>query len=123
MPGGDGTGPAGLGPLTGRRAGYCAGYSVPGFANPYPRGGRGFARAWGRGGGFGRGMAWRRGFPAPYHFAPYWGPFQGTVGADDVGSAELEVQALKNEAKMLREELSDIEKRLKELDSGEGEDD
>jgi hypothetical protein len=40
-----------------------------------------------------------------------------------VGSAELEVQALKNEAKMLREELSDIEKRLKELDSGEGEDD
>lgn len=34
MPGGDGTGPAGLGPMTGRAAGYCAGYPVPGFMNP-----------------------------------------------------------------------------------------
>jgi len=34
MPGGDGTGPAGLGPMTGRTAGFCAGYPVPGFANP-----------------------------------------------------------------------------------------
>jgi len=30
MPGGDGTGPAGMGPMTGRAAGYCAGYPVPG---------------------------------------------------------------------------------------------
>jgi hypothetical protein len=28
---GDGTGPAGMGPMTGRAAGYCAGYLVPGF--------------------------------------------------------------------------------------------
>ena len=35
MPRGDGTGPAGLGPMTGRAAGYCAGYPVPGFMNPY----------------------------------------------------------------------------------------
>ena len=34
MPRGDGTGPAGFGPLTGRGAGYCAGYPVPG-RNPY----------------------------------------------------------------------------------------
>jgi len=34
MPRGDGTGPAGLGPMTGRAAGYCAGYGVPGFMNP-----------------------------------------------------------------------------------------
>lgn len=33
MPRGDGTGPAGMGPRTGRGAGYCAGYSSPGFAN------------------------------------------------------------------------------------------
>jgi hypothetical protein len=33
MPGGDGTGPGGMGPMTGRAAGYCAGYSVPGYAN------------------------------------------------------------------------------------------
>ena len=52
MPGGNGTGPAGMGPMTGRAAGYCAGYSTPGFANPI--GGRGF---WGGGRGFGRGIA------------------------------------------------------------------
>ena len=42
MPLGDGTGPAGLGPMTGRAAGYCAGYGVPGFMNPI-RGRFGFA--------------------------------------------------------------------------------
>ena len=34
MPGGNGTGPAGLGPMTGRGAGFCAGYAVPGYMNP-----------------------------------------------------------------------------------------
>jgi len=36
MPLGDRTGPAGLGPMTGRAAGYCAGYPVPGYMNPIP---------------------------------------------------------------------------------------
>ena len=36
MPGGDRTGPAGFGPMTGRAAGYCAGYTVPGYMNPIP---------------------------------------------------------------------------------------
>jgi hypothetical protein len=48
MPWGDGTGPWGLGPMTGRAAGYCAGYSVPGYMNPIPGFGFGF--------GFGRGF-------------------------------------------------------------------
>ena len=34
MPAGNGTGPAGLGPTTGRAAGFCAGYPVPGYMNP-----------------------------------------------------------------------------------------
>ena len=34
MPFGDGTGPVGLGPMTGRAAGFCAGYPVPGYVNP-----------------------------------------------------------------------------------------
>jgi hypothetical protein len=38
MPFGDGTGPAGLGPMTGRAAGFCAGYPVPGYMNPAMRG-------------------------------------------------------------------------------------
>ena len=34
MPFGDRTGPAGLGPMTGRAAGYCAGFPMPGYMNP-----------------------------------------------------------------------------------------
>lgn len=35
--GGQGTGPSGMGPMTGRAAGYCASYPIPGFMNPYGR--------------------------------------------------------------------------------------
>ena len=34
MPGGDGTDPAGMGSMTGRAAGFCASYPVPGYMNP-----------------------------------------------------------------------------------------
>ena len=34
MPGGNRTGPTGMGPITGRGAGFCAGYPVPGYMNP-----------------------------------------------------------------------------------------
>lgn len=37
MPRGDGTGLAGLGPMTGRAAGYCVGNNVPGFSSFFPR--------------------------------------------------------------------------------------
>jgi hypothetical protein len=47
MPGGDRTGPMGMGPMTGRAAGYCAGYPVPGYMDPIP--GRGFGPGWGGG--------------------------------------------------------------------------
>ena len=36
MPAGDGTGPLGRGPMTGRGMGYCGGYDAPGWANPGP---------------------------------------------------------------------------------------
>jgi len=39
MPRADGTGPMGMGAMTGRAAGYCAGSRVPGYANPVPGGG------------------------------------------------------------------------------------
>jgi len=41
MPLGDRTGPAGQGPMTGRRAGYCVGYNVPGYLNPLGASGNG----------------------------------------------------------------------------------
>jgi len=34
MPKGNGTGPAGTGPMTGRGAGYCAGNNAPGWQTP-----------------------------------------------------------------------------------------
>jgi len=54
MPGGDRTGPAGMGPMTGRAAGYCTGNPGPGWTNPAGRGLFGFGRGFGRGGGRGR---------------------------------------------------------------------
>lgn len=80
MPRGDGTGPLGFGPMTGRGAGYCAGYRVPGFANPYvgygPYGrGRGLRRwnwSWFAGGGRG----WRNAYYAtglPAWARGWWG--------------------------------------------------
>ncbi|MBD3393388.1 MAG: hypothetical protein GF410_15335 [Chitinivibrionales bacterium] len=114
MPGGDGTGPGGMGPMTGRAAGYCAGYSAPGYANPV--GGRGFfGRGWGRGrGGWGRrnwfygtGLTgWQR---AGYGYAPPVPPPSMTK--------DQEVEGLKNHAQMLQDELSAVNKRLKDLES------
>ncbi len=79
MPGGNGTGPGGMGPMTGRAAGFCAGYPVPGSMNPI--GGRlGLGLGWGRGfgRGMGRGMGRRPFYGYPYSpgygaYAPYGG--------------------------------------------------
>lgn len=49
MPRGDGTGPAGRGPMTGRAAGYCAGYDAPGFADALGARGRAGGAGAGRG--------------------------------------------------------------------------
>ena len=55
MPRGDGTGPRGLGPRTGRAAGFCAGNTVPGSAAGSPGAGRGLGAGAGRGLGAGAG--------------------------------------------------------------------
>lgn len=100
MPRGDRMGPAGTGPRSGRAVGYCAGFDVPGFANPGPRGGRGFGR--GRG-GFGRGFGgFRHGFG-------WGGP---AYGAPWVPDAATEQQVLKSQAEALRAQLRAIESRL-----------
>ena len=76
MPLGDGTGPAGLGPMTGRVAGYCAGYSVPGFMNPVP-GRFGFAGS-PTGYPYPAAAAFGAAPYAPYGgFAPFFGPRRG----------------------------------------------
>ena len=67
MPRGDGTGPGGMGPMTGRAAGFCAGYSVPGYMNPVA----GRVGFYGPGapavGPYGAGSyGYGAGYPAPY---------------------------------------------------------
>ncbi len=120
MPGGDRTGPRGMGPMTGRGAGYCAGYSVPGYANPWPRAGLGMA--WGRGGPMGGGRGWRHmyyatGLPGWVRFGapPVWGA--PPVGA--VPTPEQEAEFLRAQAEQLQAELDAINERLSKLEGGE----
>ncbi len=114
MPRGDGTGPWGLGPMTGRAAGYCAGYPVPGFMNPYiGRLGLGFG--WGR--GRGRGF-WRAFWPAyPYSMIPPL-PYGGGFYQPPV-EPKQEIGILNEEAKALKEQLEAINKRISELEEAE----
>jgi len=80
MPAGDGTGPFGYGPLTGRRAGYCAGYPVPGYMNPLPGRGLGARSAyWGLGAPYGWGPHCQSPVPWGYGF-PYSGNWPGWFG-------------------------------------------
>jgi hypothetical protein len=126
MPRGDQTGPMGMGRMTGRGAGYCAGFGVPGYANPVP--GQGFGvrsfrghAPWGRGFG-GGGQGWRSlfrttGLPGWMGFGAYGAP--GRYGMPyQKPDPEMEMQVLKNQAQLLREELASIEKRLAELTKG-----
>ncbi|MGB9608721.1 MAG: DUF5320 domain-containing protein [bacterium] len=108
MPFGDRTGPLGRGPRTGRGAGFCSGFPVPGYLNPIP--GRGF---WGRGRGF-RHWYWATGLPGWARF-PTWGPFPASPSTGEPASDE-EKELLKEQAESLRQALSDIEKRLAELE-------
>ncbi len=49
MPGGNGAGPMGMGPMSGRGAGFCAGKGVAGFAGTFCGMGRGAGRGRGNG--------------------------------------------------------------------------
>ncbi len=122
MPGGDRTGPAGMGPMTGRAAGFCAGFGVPGYANPI--GGRGF---WGGGRGFRGGGRGRRnwyyatgipGWARAGYGMPAWGGYSGAYTSDfpAAPSAEQEQQVLKQQSEYLRQSLDDINRRIEELE-------
>jgi len=113
MPGGDGTGPGGMGPMTGRAAGFCAGYGMPGYANPVGGRGRGF---WGggRGGGWGRG----RGFGAGrFGWVPMGAGYPAYGDAPAAPSRELELETLKQQAGYFQGALEDIQKRIEELEA------
>lgn len=105
--------------MTGRGAGLCAGFPVPGFLN------MGFGRG-GFGRGRGRGRGWRN-----WHYAtgltgwqrsamgwPAWG-----VGAPGMPltptppSKEQEIEMLRQQAENLSGALDEVTKRIDELES------
>lgn len=103
MPRGDHTGPMGAGPMTGRRAGYCAGYGKPGFNNPsIPWQRPGF-------GNQGGGRGWRNMFYATG--IPGWQRFGYIPPAP-----QQEAESLKEQANWLKDQLDAINKRLEELE-------
>ncbi len=130
MPGGDRTGPAGAGPMTGRSAGFCAGYGTPGYANPVPGLGRGAGRGPGRGRGFGagrffpfaagffgRGAGFGRGFfNTPYYGSPYTGESTAEPGFDPAA----EKLYLEAEKKNLERSLDMLKKQIEQLGKDSG---
>ena len=118
MPGGDGTGPAGMGSMTGRGMGFCAGLGAPGYTSG---GGRGF-RGWGRGGG-----AWgRRNWLYATGLTGWQRAAMGGPGLAEPGSRvpsfvptvpqQPELDLLKGQAEYFEDALDGIKRRIEELE-------
>ena len=141
MPGGDGTGPEGLGPMTGRAVGYCAGYPVPGYMNPVRFRGVGFWRRpyLGWGAGFGRGRGWRRmyyatglpgwarfgypGWAAPAYWPATAAPYPAFYGAPLYGAPytgrnpeEVAKAAAEQETAFLKEQAELLKEELEAVE-------
>lgn len=103
MPRGDGTGPAGMGPMTGRASGMCAGFVMPGQMN------QGYGRCFGMGRGNGNGRRnWfhATGLPGWARTAPY----------ADAPTKQQELEILKGQAGQFEAALGNIRNRLQELE-------
>jgi hypothetical protein len=111
MPGFDGTGPAGGGPMTGWGRGYCNSAASYDFERSWPKRGVGF--------GYGRGRGYRHifrktGLPRWARRRTDWpGPYR-----EPNYSRENEVRRLKAEAEALKDDLNYIEGRVNELEGG-----
>ncbi len=77
MPGKDKTGPLGMGPMTGRGAGLCAGYPAPGYRSA--------------GGGLGRGRGLERRPFADGAPAAVYGIRKGYTGTGEAPADEQEI--------------------------------
>ncbi len=103
MPRGDGTGPMGMGPMTGRGAGLCSGFAAPGAANNL--------------GGFGGGC--RRGGGRMMRGAGFSGNnrFMGQQNAGATVPVANEKEFLANQAKFLEKQLEQVKQRLGSVSS------
>ena len=132
MPGGDRTGPVGAGPMTGRGAGFCAGYDVPGYMNNTPGRGFGGGRGWGMGRGFrGGGRGWRHqyyatGLPGWAREASYPYPYSSVMPSDpgtsrDTKAAQAEeLMSLKEQTRYFKGVLEELEERVNKLQEKAG---
>jgi len=116
MPAGNRTGPSGQGPMTGRGAGFCAGYGAPGFS----------AGGWGRGSGRGGNMDFRGGRGFRNRFFAVGVPFTRGVSNNytpaesfrrEDSSPDDEIRMLKEQAEFMKSEVEAIFFRIKELES------
>lgn len=88
MPGFDGTGPGGMGPMTGGGRGFCSPWGIRATGTAYGA------------------YNWR---PSGYYR-------YGVGGYAPQVSPEQELEFLRNQATVLRGQLGDIKKRIKELE-------
>jgi len=105
----------GMGPMTGRGAGYCAGYGMPGYMNNVPV--RGFGMGLGRGAGFGGrggGFGFRNRFYASGVPGRAWYG-SGMAASYPNQDPETEKQFLNNQAELLQKEMDAIKQRLDAL--------
>ncbi len=106
--------------MTGRAAGYCAGYEVPGFADA--PGARGRAGAGGSRAGAGRGfrrMYYATGLPGWMRYGCRGFravPYEDRRASEDAGvSQEREKELLGQQVQFLRNELEIAERRINDL--------
>ncbi|NLN87139.1 MAG: DUF5320 domain-containing protein [Syntrophomonadaceae bacterium] len=103
MPRRDGTGPMGMGAMTGRGQGVCTGVNAPAYGGWAGRGGgRGCGRGFGRGLGRGQGPGLGRGFG----FGAYVNHDYGQPGSKETLQAQRE---------QLKAALDAIDQRLESL--------
>ena len=98
MPAGDGTGPRGMGPMSGKAAGCCVEQQAPGYASP------GCDSGMGRGYGRGRGRRYR-------------GGIAGISDAAPTATREQELELLKRQAEYFKTASEEISARIKEIET------
>jgi len=112
MPGFDGTGPRGMGPMTGGGRGFCSPWGVGRgyYGAGVGRGGRFRAFGGGSGAGYGgRGLGYGAAYP-PVWDAPAWPPYGAAAPTGDV-------EALQEQVRGLQDQLRKIEQRMRELNA------
>jgi len=117
MPWGNGTGPLGFGPKTGRGSGHCAGYSVPGYMNPIP--GRGFWGCSGRAHGY-RHWFYATGLPGWMKTGGVYSAFgRWPMPYRYEMDPKEEVDILKRQEEFFKKQLEEIQNRISTLEKEE----